>query len=311
MNIAFNMTQCGLANNGGTRTILLCAKALEELGHRCDVVGVSNRFTWFEHKPIISYVPGDLDVLIATACATVVDTLHANAPKKAWYIRAHEDWAMNEGQLRELYNSGIVNIVNSKGLQQLLAVHGADSKVIYQGIDFGWWENRELRPKNKIRIGALYTTQARKRWKDFIKLSDLLGTEDYEYVAMGPSKPKEDFLIDFKHHATVEELNNLYSSCHIWFAPTDNEGLHNVPMEAALCGCLIVCADEPLNGMIYDYAFNDNTAMVYDRKDIEQAAELIRNPNWDCIERMYNCLEYSIGSRESNMVKLVEYLEEL
>ncbi len=311
MNIAFNMTHCGLANNGGTRTIVLCSKVLEKLGHRCDIIGTTDKFTWLEHKPIIPYVPSDLDVIIATACTTVVATLHANAPKKAWYIRAHEDWAMFDNNLRGLYNSGIVNFVNSKGLQQLLATYGVKSKVIYQGIDFDWWENRELRSKNKIRIGALHTNQPRKKWKDFVKLAEILGTENYEYVAMGPSKPKEDFLVDFKHHATVDDLNDLYSSCHIWFAPTENEGLHNVPMEAALCGCLIVCADEPLNGMIHDYAFKDNTAMVYDRKDIEHAAELIQNPNWDCIERMYSCLKHTIGTREDNMRKLVEYLEDV
>ena len=120
MNIAFNMTQCGLGNNGGTRTILLCAKVLEELGHKCDIIGVSDRFTWFEHKPIIPYVPDDLDAVIATACTTVMSTLSMDVPVKAWYIRAHEDWAMSDKQLKELYNSGIINLVNSKGLQQRL-----------------------------------------------------------------------------------------------------------------------------------------------------------------------------------------------
>ena len=218
---------------------------------------------------------------------------------------------MSDDQLKGLYNSGIVNIVNSEGLHQRLSIYGAGSKVVYQGIDFDWWQNRSLRPKKKIRIGALHTTQPRKRWKDFVKLSEILGTEEYEYVAMGPSKPKEGFLTDFKHHATVEELNDLYSSCHIWVATSENEGLHNVPMEAALCGCLIVCGNESMNGMIYDYAFKDNTAMVYDRKDMEHAAELIRNPSWDCIDRMYSCLRHTIGTREDNMQKLVEYLEEL
>jgi len=308
MKIAFDMVNCGLANNGGTRTIVLCSKVLERLGHRCDIVGVSDKFTWLEHKQIIPCFPSDLDVVIATASTTVARTLTSNAPKKAWYIRAHESWVYYEKDLRWLYNAGLFNIVNSKGLQQQLAACGADSKVIYQGIDFDWWENRNLRPKNKIRIGCLHTTQPRKRWKDFAKLAKILGTEKYEYVGMGNSKPKEDFLVDFKHNPTVAELNDLYSSCHIWVATSENEGLHNAPMEAAMCGCLIVCGDEPLGGMIYDYAFKDNTALVYDRKDMEHAAELIRNPNWDCIERMYNCLKHNIGTREDNMKKLVELL---
>lgn len=311
MELAFNTLNSGLANNGGSRTIILCSQILEKLGHRCDLIGTSDRFTWFEHKPIISYFPSALDVVIATACTTVASTLGSNVPKKAWYIRAHENWAMDEKDLIKCYRSGLFNIVNSKGLKQLLAAYGADSKVVYQGIDFNWWENRNLRSKNKIRIGCLHTGQPRKRWKDFVALAKILGNKDYEYVGMGNAKPNDNFLTEFKHNANIEELNDLYSSCHIWFAPTENEGLHNVPMEAALCGCLIVCGDEPLNGMIYDYAFPDNTAMVYERKNIEHAADLIRNPNWDVIERMDNHLRNNIGSREKNMKKMASLLEKI
>jgi len=312
MELVFNALNSGLSNNGGSRTIISCSKVLEKLGHRSDIVANVDNFTWFDHKPVIKHIPQDLDVLIALANSDVVNTLNAGIKRKAWYIRAHETWSAPEYLLIDYYkNKSILNIVNSKGLKQVLAMHGADSVVVYQGIDFDWWENRNLRPKNKIRIGAFHTKQPRKRWEDFVGLAKILGNKDYEYVGMGNAKPSDNFLTEFKLNATVEELNNLYSSCHIWFAPTESEGLHNVPMEAALCGCLIVCGDEPLGGMIYDYAFPDNTAMVYDRKDIDHAAELIRNPNWDVIERMNNHLRNNIGSREKNMIKLINYLEDI
>lgn len=309
MKLAFNVVNSGLGNNGGSRTVILCSQTLEKLGYRCDIIGTSDLFTWFEHKPIIPYFPSDLDVVVATACTTIASTLYSDVLKKAWYIRAHEDWAMDENSLVTCYNAGLLNIVNSKGLQEKLKSYGVESKVIYQGIDFDWWEDRNLRPKNKIRIGALHTKQPRKRWKDFVRLAEILGTKDYEYVGIGNSKPNDNFLTDFRLNVNVDELNDLYSSCHIWFAPTENEGLHNVPMESALCGCLIVCGDEPLGGMIHDYAFNDNTAMVYERKNIEHAAELISNPNWSFIENMQRHLRDSISTREANMKKLIDYLE--
>ncbi|GAG56059.1 unnamed protein product [marine sediment metagenome] len=310
MKLSFNTINSGLANNGGSRTVILCSQTLEKLGHRCDIIGVDDRFTWFKHKPIIPYFPSDLEVVIATACTTVASTLSCNVPIKAWYIRGNESWVYNEEQLKTCYNAGLFNIVNSKGLKQKLATYGADSVVVYPGIDF-CWENRNLRPKNKIRIGCLYQKKPTKRWKDFVALAKILGTKQYEYVGFGDTMRDDEFLTNFWVHASIEELNNVYSSCHIWFAPTELEGLFNVAIEAALCGCLIVCGDEPIGGMIYDYAFNDNTAMVYERKNIEHAAELIRNPNWSCIERMDNHLRNNIGSREKNMKKLVNYLEEL
>ncbi len=309
MKLAFNVMNSGLGNNGGSRTILLCRKVLEELGHRCDIIGTGDNFTWFEHKPLITHIPNDLDAIIATACTTMPTTLDADVPGKAWYIRAHESWSMRDYKLKEYYNAGILNIVNSIGLQKKLANYGADSKVVYQGIDFDWWRDLKLRPENKIRIGCLHTKQPRKRWRDFVELHRILGDDKYEYVGMGNARSDDDFLMDFKLNANVEELNALYSSCHIWFAPTDSEGLHNVPMEAALCGCLVVCSDNVLNGMVLDYAFKDKTAMVYEFGKLEDAADLIRNPNWSLVREMQDCLRDVIGDREYNMKKLVEVLE--
>ncbi len=308
MKLAFNSLNSGLANNGGSRTVILCAEMLEELGHRCDIIATSDRFTWLDHKRPVQYIPSDLDAILATASTTVPTTLHSNIPIKAWYIRGHESWVYNEGQLSELYNSGLINIVNSKGLQQKLASYGANSTVIYPGVD-DFWQDRCLRSEDKIRIGCLYQKKSTKRWKDFVKLAEILGHEDYQYIGIGDKERKDDFLDAYFTNVSIHDLNYIYSSCDVWFAPTELEGLHNVPMEAASCGCLIVCSDDPMNGMCMDYAFDDNTAMIYHRRDIEQAAELIRNPNWDVVDRMYNHLLNNMGTREDNMKKLVDYLE--
>jgi len=308
MKLAFNTVNSGLANGGGSRTVILCSQTLEKLGHKCDIIGVDDRFTWFEHKPIIPYFPSDLDVVIATACTTVGSTLRSNVPIKAWYIRGHESWVYSEEQLKTCYKADLFNIVNSKGLKQKLAAYGADSVVIYPGID-SFWENRNLRSKDKIRIGCLYQKKPTKRWEDFAALAKILGYKDYEYVGFGDKMRNDEFLVDFKSNPTLDELINFYSSCHIWFAPTELEGLFNVPIEAALCGCLIVCSDAPMNGQGFDYAFNDNTAMVYEARNIEHAAKIIRNPNWDVIERMDNHLRNNIGSREKNMKKMISLLE--
>jgi len=296
MKLAFNTVNSGLANGGGSRTVILCSQTLEKLGHRCDIIGVDDRFTWFEHKPAIPYFPSDLDVIIATACTTVESTLRSNVPVKAWYIRGHEIWVYSEKQLINLYRSGLINIVNSKGLKQLLSTYGVDSTVIYPGID-SFWEDRNLRPKNKIRIGCLYQKKPTKRWEDFVKLAKILGMRT------------DEFLTEFKCSPSIDELIDFYSSCHIFFAPTILEGLFNPSIEAALCGCLIVCGDESLGGMIYDYAFPNNTAMVYEARDIEHAAKLICNPSWDVIGRMDNHLRNNIGSREKNMKKMISLLE--
>lgn len=314
MKIVFNGINSGLANNGGSRTILLSSQVLESLGHKCNVVSSKDNFTWFDHKAPIPSIPWDTEVVINIAAVDYMDTKGCNVPVKAAWWRAHEDWSMNEEDLIKLYNSGLLNIVNSRGLQEKLKSYGADSVVVYQGIDFDWWGDRNLLPTNKMRIGALHTVQPRKRWKDFVELSNILGHDHYEYVGIGNAVPKDMFLTEFIHNANVDELNDLYSSCHVWFAPTESEGLHNVPMEAALCGCLVVCSDNVLNGMVLDYAFDGDTAIVYPFGDIEYAADAIERCDWameHMIPNMQTVLKDNIGSREKNMENLISIFKEM
>ena len=311
MKLAFNCLNSGLGNGGGSKTIIMCAKVLEDLGHRCDIIATADNFTWFKHKPVINYIPNDLDVIVATACTTVQSTLQSNIPKKAYYIRGFETWVMNEKELATGYNSGLFNIANSYGLQRKLKEFDIKSTVIHQGIDIMQWEDRGLRSKNKTRIGCLYQKKPTKRWCDFVELANILGPKNYEYVGFGTELRKDSFLDYFICSPTHEQLVDLYSSCDIFFCPTELEGLFNVAMEAALCGCLIVCSNAPLNGMIHDYAFDDNTstAMIYKARNIRDAATKIKNPNYSAINHMKFFITKFIGSREKNMKKFINYLE--
>lgn len=307
MKLAFNVLNSGLGNNGGSRTIIKCQETIETLGHSCDIIGTVDRFTWFKHKPILQSIPKCLDAIIATSAKTVNSTHAIKARKKLWYIRAHERWANTEKELITYYRSGLENIVNSNGLKSQLENYGVKSTVIYQGIDTDFWFQTCDKSTKRLRIGCLYSSKPRKNWKHFKQLSSILGTKDYEYVSIGDSPSNESFICEEVVNGSMEQIRKLYSSCHIWFAPTDSEGLHNVPMEAALCGCLIVCANEPLNGMIMDYA-NENTAMIYPKQDIGAAAECVKNANFSLIDPMKNHIIRHIGSRADNMMKLIAYI---
>jgi len=311
MKLAFNGINSGLGNNGGSRTIIKCCEVLNELGHRCDIIANVDNFTWFNHKPIINYISKDLDAIINIASIDYNTTRRFSVPIKAAWWRGHEIWNNTEDHLRYCYtDKSVRNFVNSKGLQKLLQSYGAESEVIYQGLDLDDWKYVGGRPYDKIRIGCLYQKKPTKKWEDFIKLAEILGHKNYEYVGFGDTIREDSFLDKFICLPTHEELMKLYSSCHIWFCPSILEGLSNVPMEAALCSCLIVCSDSPLGGMIHDYAFDD-TAMIYEADNIEHAAKQIQNAKWENTANMYGYLTNFIGSREKNMKKMVKYLENL
>lgn len=307
MYIVFNALNSGLGNNGGSRTLIKCADALENIGHRCDIIASVDNFTWFEHKKPINYLPRDAEAIIATACTTVEGTLNTNIPIKAWYIRGHESWSYPEATLGKLYNTPIFNITNSYGLKNKVESFGANAVVVNQGIDLDLWKDLDLR-SSKIRIGCLYQKKPTKRWKDFVKLSEILGTDSYEYVGFGDTLRKDSFLCEYMCNVDSAELKCLYSSCHIWFVPTELEGLHNPPMEAALCGALVVCNDHPMNGTFLDYGLDGN-AMVYRHRDIEHAADLIRNADWSKVNIMKRFL-FDNMNREKNMARFVEFLDE-
>lgn len=316
LEIAFNLIDCGLANNGGSQTIIRSCETLNKLGVKSHLVSNINNFTWFKHQSPILRFPSTVNAVIATGQGTVKHTSKLNIDKKFWWIRAHEDWWLSDKDLVKLYNiPNVTNITNSNGLRKKIKKLGSSQPchVIYQGIDFQLWEDLNLRKENKkIRIGCLHTNQPRKNWAEFQKLASLLDHNKYEFVGVGSSPARDSFLSEFITNATKPQLKNLYSSCDIWFAPTKNEGLHNVPMEASLCGALIVCSDRSDNGMIHDYAFHGRSAFVY--SNLDEAISIIqtkqRENNLHIIQESQNIIENNIGSRYDNMKKLINLIHE-
>lgn len=317
MNICFNLQNCGLGNNGGSQTIILSSQTLNDIGHKSNIVtdhGGSG-FTWFKHAKPIKNFPNDTDVVIATGCTTVIHTSKLNIPKKYWWIRGHEIWGYPEKKLLSLYNlKNVVNITNSHGLAKRISKLGCTEPchVIQQGIDLDLWEDLNLRKDNKkIKIGCLYGQKPSKKWSDFVTLSKMLGSDQYEYIGIGSaSPPNSSFLSSFAKNASKEKLKEVYSSCDIWFAPTVNEGLHNVPMEASLCGALLVCSNSDYNGMIHDYAFHNRSAFIY--SNLDEAVSIIetkkREDNLNIIKESRKIIENDIGSRPHNMKKLIKLI---
>tara|TARA_A100001015_G_C14916784_1_gene682692 strand:+ start:61 stop:1014 length:954 start_codon:yes stop_codon:yes gene_type:complete len=316
MTIAFNLLGCGLGNNGGSQTIIKSCEILNDLGAKSELVSDVDNFTWFKHRKCISSIPKDASAVIATGCGTVTNTSKLNMPKKYWWIRGHEDWWFNDNELLKLYNiKNIINITNSKSLANRIKSLGCNQTIhtIYQGIDLDLWGDLNLRSQNKkIKIGCLYGNKPTKRWKDFKKLANALGKNKYEFVGFGLDSIREDFLSQYIKNASKKQLLELYSSCDIWFAPTINEGLHNVPMEANLCGCLIVCSNNKNNGMILDYAFNNHSAFTYN--NIDEAVSIIENKysldNSHIVKECQSIIRNNIGSRYYNMNNLIKLIYE-
>ena len=146
-------------------------------------------------------------------------------------------------------------------------------------------------------MGTLYSDKPRKRWKEAKKIID-------ETKSINGHKTVEFRVLGIKPFVNLneEQMRNFYNECNLYLAPTELEGFHNIPAEAALCNCSVICSRRGRNGM-GDYA-NAQTAMIYDT--VGQAVEHIYNPDYARVYKMQEILMDKIGTRKRNMAKMLE-----
>lgn len=302
MKIVIDLFKTGLGNNGGSRTIVLCAEKLSELGHEVILFSnVKSRYTWSKINKRVKVMYGrDMpccDVAISTSPKSVDHTIASPANRKFYYIRGYEVfWCP-----KELVHSGykkIRCIVNSEWLYDMLGDMGIKSDIVYPGLDFDIFKNYEKERKDIL--GGLYHKFKTKRHGDIEKIASKTGKK-LRMLNKHISSP------------SPENLTKFYNGIKVWIAPTELEGLHNPPMEASLCGCGLVATDHKRNGM-NDYAIHGKTALVYKAGNIKQAIEYtnlllvddsLRN---ELNKNMVDLLHSKIGNREDNMKKMIEII---
>jgi len=296
MKICFNLQNVGLGNNGGSRTIIFSAETLARLGHEVYMWNPVMKYTW--HQPQgLNFVKKEpkADVLIATGAGSYESTIKSKNKNKWVWIRGWETWSTPEKVLINYYKQ-LKCMVNSEWQYYKLQKHKIKSHIVYPGLDFDKFYNKN--EKNREGVGFLWHERHKTKNHHFAqKVVDQLNCN---YKRLNK---------DIKNPDTYE-LNNWYNALKVWLATTCLEGLHNPPQEACLAGCSLVCNDHYMNGMT-DYTVHEETALVYEYGNINQAKEycnqLLNHENLrkKLNENMVDLLKNKIGSREENMKKLI------
>ena len=301
MKIIIDVSNTGLGNNGGSRTIILCAETLSKLGHDVSIFSnVKNNYSWHKIRgvKILSGTCPPCDVAISTTPKSVSHTLSMKAKRKFYYIRGYEIFWCPVKMVHNSYKK-LPCIVNSKWLQLLLKMQGISSEIVYPGLDFDIFYNYEKDRNNQIG-GLFHKRHKTKNHRHIDQVAASLGTKAV-MLNREISSPKP------------KELRDFYNNIKVWMAPTELEGLHNPPMEASLCGCGLVSNDCHRNGMT-DYAIHTETALVYPAGDLEIAEQYVKLLLEDeelrqkLNRNMVDLLRSKIGDRISNMKKLVEII---
>ncbi len=321
MNILFNASQCGLGNNGGTKTIIRCAETLQELGHDVHIWANINNYTWHKSKiqclpyldignnPVVADLMDiDWDAFVAVSIWDIEHTLklkYSQVDNKLWYMRGWEKWYKGEeyliDQIKKFVAAGGRIIVNSSWLiNQLQEKCGVESQLCYSGLDLDQWEFGNQGYDKPYTVGCLVNNKHQTKGDHF-----LAQLNDYEFDKL----IKKDiifytFSLDAKGHKNNKDMWYFYMQCDIWLSCSTNEGFHQCPAEAALSGALVIYNDIDSGGT-RDYC-TPETAKPY--RTFDECIEALESPDFSKVEKMQKVLKEKIGSREKNMKRFVELI---
>ena len=130
-----------------------------------------------------------------------------------------------------------------------------------------------------MRVCFLHDDYDWKGYKDAIEAIKIIRSKNFKIspVVFGeklqdPSPLFEDAGFKFEYHyrPTGETLRKIYSSCGTFLCSSWHEGLGMPAMEAMMCGTALVTTD---TGGSWDYALNEETALVSPSKDPEALAK--------------------------------------
>ena len=298
MNILFNALGCGLGNNGGSKTIVKSAQALINLDHYVQIASKVNNYTWGRIITNFGTTTYDFyDVVVNVSVWDVATTLTMPIKKKVWWLRGWEQWVRGEeyliNQIKRFVDAGGKMIVNSSWLiKQLKEKCGVDSVLCYSGLDLDFWHYVESPCEDVIKVGALWHPKHKtKNYAMFEKLKEQCDNKYFEFHTL-------------KDNYNDEQLRRFYSELNIWLSLSSLEGFHQVPAEAALCGCHIIYNDIDSGGT-RDYCTPETADPFTEFNGLLQALE---SPDWSKRNEMQKVLENKIGSREDNMKKFVEVM---
>jgi len=301
MKIVFNLIDVGLADNGGTKTLVKCAETFVSFGHRVTMVSnFRNSYRWQRISSTVQFVRcssvPDCDLVIATGFLSVPTTVRAKSRYKCYYIRGFELWRATKKALLRSYKS-LPCIVNSQWLLSLLKIYKINVNLVYPGLDFDNFVN--LKSQRDNNVGAIFSKKHKTKLHVFAQ--NVARSTGYSLLMLNKDNTGR----------TPDEVNKFYNQIKVWVSPSELEGLHNCPMEASLAGCGLVVTDHPRSGT-QDYSIHEKTALVYPAGDIKTASEYVRllitndtlrkNMN----ESMVEVLREKIGDRKSNMKRFIE-----
>ena len=293
---------------GGTRIILQYAHLLQKKGHDVTVlVRSSNRLRRIianilqlkkpdiikDFQPRVRRVADfsqntipDHDAIIVSSWQHIKDIKNFIDNKKLFYILQHDErmYHGDNTSVSSTYGLSSHKIVVSTWLQEMLErEYGQSSDLLLNPIDRElFYPTVSKKDDNVVRIMMQHHIYDWKGIDDGMKAIHTLRKKyDNLQIVMFGARQKDLPYNDVEYHfdPPQEEIRDIYSSCDIFICPSWDEGFGLPSVEAMSCRCALVTY---ANGGSRDFAFHEKTALVAERKNVDdltlQIEKLILDP---------------------------------
>ncbi|MCQ2378326.1 MAG: glycosyltransferase family 4 protein [Victivallaceae bacterium] len=219
------------------------------------------------------------DRYIATSpyTAMYLNDYPVDADKKFYFIQGYENWgAVTDGKLHATYRYKMHKIAVSGWLARIIRADGESCAVIPNGFDFQkFGMDIPVAEKKRFRVMMLYHEMEKKGCRyGFAALEEVHKKfPQLEVVLFGVYPPPENLpeYIRYFRSPAPETLRRLYNGSAVYLGCSVAEGWGLTVGEAMLCGCAVVCTDNP--GYL-EMAVPEENALV---SPIRDAAGLAQN----------------------------------
>ncbi|MEC9422784.1 MAG: glycosyltransferase family 4 protein [Nitrospinota bacterium] len=276
-----------------------------------------------------SLIP-NADILLATAWQTAdfSSSFSEDKGKKFYFVQHHESlWTREKNRAQRTYYMPFRKMVISSWLKNILyEQYKQEADVLVTPVNNDIFFKTDKNKNAGIRVCMLHHDYDWKGYKDAIEAVKKVRSENckIELVVFGeklkdptPLYEEAGFAFEYHYRPTGEALRKIYSSCGTFLCSSWYEGLGMPAMEAMMCGAALVTTD---TGGSWDYALNEETALVSPSKDPEALAKnlarilgddslrlklaemgykKIRQFSWDTnCEHLIKCFECSINNQK-------------
>lgn len=213
------------------------------------------------------------DICIATAVETAQPVKELFSAKNKFYlIQGFEDWNVSQKYVIETFNSGLINIVVSTWLKEIVDKYSDNKSILIKNpLDLNIYKiNVPIEKRKSHTIGLLYHEAECKGLKysfEVLKKLKILYPELEVKMFGASNKPKG--LPDWIHYtcnASTDETVEIYNSVSVFICSSIEEGFGLTGMEAMACGAALVSSR--YRGVL-EYAEHNYNAKLSEVKNVD------------------------------------------